>query len=157
MSDDVVDTEHKLLEALTRLAKGTPSVSDGKISQKNVAKEAGVSRATFNRYPSVVAEYRRIKKKGATPEVDQPLGVEDNKQKLKDSIVALRKNLSQEKLASQTLVASARQEIFVLTTVLQLRDKTIAERDRQIAELKRQLVRLRQKPTDRLAVVRSGQ
>jgi ribosomal protein L29 len=153
---DVAETERKLFEALARLAKGNSSVSNGKITQENVAMEAGVSRATFNRYPTVVAEYRRTKARGDTTEEDQPLSAEDKNRELKESNVALRRDLSQEKLASETLFASARQEIFVLTTALQLRGKTIAERDRQIAELKRQIVQLRQHPTDRLAVVRRG-
>jgi ribosomal protein L29 len=51
---------------------------------------------------------------------------------------------------------AARQEIFVLTTALQVRDRSIAERDRQIAELRSQLMRLRQGKPNKFDLIESG-
>lgn len=53
-SDDV---ETRLLEALQRLTGGDAVRCDGKATKSNLAREAGVSRATLYRYPSVLTMF----------------------------------------------------------------------------------------------------
>lgn len=49
-------TEQALRSALDRLASGTAQRCDGELTVSNLAREAGVSRATANRASEVVAE-----------------------------------------------------------------------------------------------------
>lgn len=51
-------TEGALREALTRLVSGTACRSDGRLTVATLAREAGVSRATANRAPTILAELR---------------------------------------------------------------------------------------------------
>lgn len=53
-------TEQALLSALGRLASGTAQHCDGELTVSNLAREAGVSRATANRAGEVVAELHRL-------------------------------------------------------------------------------------------------
>lgn len=52
-------TEQALRSALGRLASGTAQRCDGELTVSNLAREAGVSRATANRAAEVVAELHR--------------------------------------------------------------------------------------------------
>jgi DNA-binding MurR/RpiR family transcriptional regulator len=49
--------ERKLREAMDRLCNGTSQRTDGQLTISNLAKEAGVSRATANRAEAVLAEF----------------------------------------------------------------------------------------------------
>jgi hypothetical protein len=51
-------TEQALRGALTRLVSGNASRTDGRLTVANLAREAGVSRATANRAPAILAELR---------------------------------------------------------------------------------------------------
>ena len=50
-------SETKLREAMDRLLAGKPRRTDGRLIKENLYKEAGVSRATMNRAPSILAEW----------------------------------------------------------------------------------------------------
>lgn len=52
-------TEQALRSALERLASGAAQQCDGELTVSNLAREAGVSRATANRASEVVAELHR--------------------------------------------------------------------------------------------------
>ena len=50
-------TERKLREAMDHLLSGTSQRTDGQLTVSNLAKEAGVSRATANRAEAVLVEF----------------------------------------------------------------------------------------------------
>jgi hypothetical protein len=52
-------TEKRLRAALERLLTGNPGQTDGRLTVTNLARDAGVSRATANRASSVLAELRK--------------------------------------------------------------------------------------------------
>lgn len=133
-------TERLLFDALDRLVAGDPRKTDGKVTQENIAKEAGVSRATFNRYDKVVQEYQRVKSRGAQQEEVRPFTLEDKNRELQDANTQLRRQATQDREAYKTHLESARQEIMVLNLALKARDETIAAKDREIAQLKKTLM-----------------
>jgi len=51
--------EKALRAAMERLLAGKPTRTDGRLIKENLYKEAGVSRATMNRAPDVLAEWDR--------------------------------------------------------------------------------------------------
>jgi hypothetical protein len=53
------NTEHRICDAMSRLLEGCPCRTDGRWTVTNLAIEAGVSRATANRYPMVLDRFRR--------------------------------------------------------------------------------------------------
>ena len=55
-------TEQALRAALTRLASGNALQTDGWLTVANLAREAGVSRATANRAPSILSDLRVMAK-----------------------------------------------------------------------------------------------
>lgn len=147
-------TEQQLIDALDRLVAGKPEKSDGRITQSNIALEAGVSRATFNRYQTVVDEYRKVKHRSEFGELSRPFTLEEKNLELQESNTGLRRKLSREKSEYEQQLARARQEIYVLNMALQARDKTIAEKDRAVAELKRKLADQGRSIPSHLGVVR---
>lgn len=132
-------TEQKLLDALDRLLAGESKNTDGKITQSNIAAEAGLSRATFNRYTNAVAEYRRVKNRNTSEKVDRPFTIEDKNLALQEENTVLRRKLIQFETALNERLASARQEIYVLRRALQFRDQLIEKKDSQIAALNRHI------------------
>lgn len=115
-----------------------------------------MSRATFNRYPKAVEEYRKVKIRGESGEQVMPFTIEDKNHELQESNTELRKRLVQEKLEYKQRLAGARQEVYILNMALQARDKTIAEKDREIAELWRKISNLTRDSPGRFRVVESG-
>lgn len=53
-------TEHKLRDAMGRLLAGLATRTDGKLTKTNLAREAGVSRATVNRATAIMTEWDTI-------------------------------------------------------------------------------------------------
>lgn len=147
------DTEKSLIDALDRLICGKSRVTDGRVTQANIALEAGVSRATFNRYAKVVDEYRLARTQRHTAAPQTPFTIEDKNRELQESNIALRRKLKIEEKAGEKRGASARQELFILTMALKARDKTIAIKDREIAQLKRQLLTAQQEKTSHLQLL----
>lgn len=147
-------TQKSLLDALDRLLAGESRLTDGRVTQQNIALEAGVSRATFNRYAKVVDEYRLAKTQKSTDAQPVPFTIEVKNRELQESNTALRKKLTAERGESQKRDAGARQEILILSMALKARDKTIAAKDREIAQLKRQSVSGRQEKTSHMELVR---
>ena len=55
-------TEQALRAALARLASGNALQTDGRLTVANLAREAGVSRATVNRAPSILSDLQDMAK-----------------------------------------------------------------------------------------------
>jgi hypothetical protein len=148
-------TQRALLDALDRLVSGHPNFTDGALTQENVAKEAGVSRATFNRYVKVVDEFRRAKQ--GTPGDDAtavPVTLQDINRSLQDELIQLKRRASQDKVEFNGILAAARDEIYVLNEAIKERDKTIKAKDKIIAELNRRIAEIAILPAGRLNVVK---
>lgn len=60
MSDVAAATEAKLRNAMERLLTGTAINSDGRLTKSNLAKEAGVSRATMHRANALLVEWDEL-------------------------------------------------------------------------------------------------
>jgi hypothetical protein len=65
-------TEQALRAALTRLASGNALQTDGQLTVANLAREAGVSRATANRAPSILLDLRDMAKAQKPKEAEHP-------------------------------------------------------------------------------------
>ena len=55
-------TEQALRAALARLSSGNPLQTDGRLTVANLAREAGVSRATANRAPLILSDLQDMAK-----------------------------------------------------------------------------------------------
>lgn len=60
MSEVGAATDAKLRNAMERLLNGTVINSDGRLTKSNLAKEAGVSRATMHRANALLAEWDEL-------------------------------------------------------------------------------------------------
>jgi hypothetical protein len=60
MSEISAATEARLRNAMGRLLGGTAVNSDGRLTKSNLAKEAGVSRATMHRANALLAEWDEL-------------------------------------------------------------------------------------------------
>lgn len=65
-------TEQALREALTRIVSGNAARTDGLLTVANLAREAGVSRATANRAPAILAELREAAEAARLSRLDKP-------------------------------------------------------------------------------------
>ena len=141
-------TENKLFDALDRIASGNSKFTNGKLSQENVAKEAGVSRATFNRYQGVVDEFNRLKDSGRSGEnLDSPLTIQDKNKELQQVNIELRRVIASDKKEHKELVDKARQEIYLL-------NRSIENKDEDIASLKRKLAISESKSSERIKLIK---
>lgn len=112
-------TEKQLLDAIDLLVSGTPKNSDGRFTQKNIALEALVSRATLNRYPDVVKKYQRVKAAGATRANEvKPFGIEDKNRELQDASTQMKRQFAEVRKSLERQILAARQEIWILAGAL---------------------------------------
>lgn len=65
-------TEQALREALTRLVSGNATRTDGLLTVANLAREAGVGRATANRAPAILAELCKAAEAARRPRLEKP-------------------------------------------------------------------------------------
>jgi hypothetical protein len=65
-------TEQALRLALTRIVSGNASRTDGLLTVANLAREAGVSRATANRAPAILAELRKAAEAARLARLEKP-------------------------------------------------------------------------------------
>ncbi len=83
-------TEQALREALTRLVSGNAARTDGRLTVANLAREAGVGRATANRAPALLAELRKAAKAARLSRLEAPrspqIGTERSRRELEDVI-----------------------------------------------------------------------
>ncbi|MHB8295909.1 MAG: hypothetical protein ACYDH5_15085 [Acidimicrobiales bacterium] len=75
-------TKAALLEAMKRLLSGRPERCDGEMSVSNLAREAGVSRATANRATDVLAEFDRCRAHAAES-AEHRLRVESHQERIR--------------------------------------------------------------------------
>lgn len=150
MSDsmkEIAATETQLFAALNRIALGISEKTNGRMTQENIALEAGLSRATFNRYPNVILEYKKKKKKeNFVADIEKSQTVEDKHRDVVADNIRLKNAAIENKEEYDKNIRAARQEIFILNQALEMRDKTLAEKDREIAELNKKTVGLKLVP-----------
>lgn len=65
-------TEQALREALTRIVSGNATRTDGLLTVANLAREAGVSRATANRAPAILAKLRKAAEAARLSRLEKP-------------------------------------------------------------------------------------
>ncbi|WP_011578606.1 MULTISPECIES: hypothetical protein [Chelativorans] len=65
-------TERALRAALIRLVSGNAARTDGRLTIAGLAREAGVSRATANRAPVILAELRRVAEAAKLSRLEEP-------------------------------------------------------------------------------------
>ena len=107
-------TERKLRDAMDRLCSGTSQHTDGQLTVSNLAKEAGVSRATANRAEAVLAEFhtRTI----ALQETPEKLpGLRDQYRELERRLVQVTTEKNQVIAGLQATVTLLAQQIQALT------------------------------------------
>lgn len=67
MSRQSADVETRLMQALQRLTGGRAVRCDGRPTRSNLAREAGVSRATLYRHPSILTMFDNATLDGSPP------------------------------------------------------------------------------------------
>lgn len=117
-----------LRAAMARLLDGRPERTDGALTVANLAREAGVSRATANRAVDLLAEFRAAE---ARHRRSSPQALKDRVRSLEAELRAVR---GAEMAELRALTRTLAQHIQVLTL-------QVAERDEVIAGLQDELVR----------------
>lgn len=121
-------SEAALRVAMARLLDGRPERTDGALTVSNLAREAGVSRATANRAVDLLAEFRaaEARRRRSSP------------QALKDRVRSLEAELRAVRGAG---MAELRALTRTLAQHIQLLTLQVAERDAVIAGLQDELAR----------------
>jgi hypothetical protein len=121
-------SEAALRAAMARLLDARPERTDGALTVSNLAREAGVGRATANRAVDLLAEFRAAE---ARHRRSSPQALKDRVRSLKAELRAVRgAELAELRALTRTLA----QHIQVLTL-------QVAERDEVIAGLQDELAR----------------
>jgi hypothetical protein len=121
-------SEAALRAAMVRLLDGRPERTDGALTVSNLAREAGVSRATANRAVDVLAEFRAAE---ARHRRSSPRALKERVRALEAELRAVRgAEMAELRAFARTLA----QHIQVLTL-------QVAERDAAIDGLREELVR----------------
>lgn len=121
-------SEAALRAAMARLLNGRPERTDGALTVSNLAREAGVSRATANRAVGLLAEFRAVE---ARHRRSSPRALKERVRALEAELRAVRgAEIAELRGCARTLA----QHIQVLTL-------QIAERDAVIEGLRQELAR----------------
>lgn len=121
-------SEAALRAAMARLLDGRPERTDGALTISNLAREAGVSRATANRAVDLLVEFRAAE---ARHRRSSPQALKDRVRSLEAELRAVR---GVEMAELRALTRTLAQHIQVLTL-------QVAERDAVIAGLQDELAR----------------
>ena len=121
-------SEAALRAAMARLLDGRPERTDGALTVANLAREAGVSRATANRAVGLLAEFRAAE---ARHRQSSPRALKERVRALEADLRAVR---GAEIAELRSLARKLAQHIQVLTL-------QIAERDAVIEGLRQELAR----------------
>lgn len=121
-------SEAALRAAMARLLDGRPERTDGALTVSNLAREAGVSRATANRAADLLAEFRAAE---ARHRQSSPRALKERVRALEAELRAVR---GAEIAELRGLVRTLAQHIQVLTL-------QVAERDAVIEGLQQELAR----------------
>ena len=107
-------SEHKLRAAMDRLCDGTSARTDGRLTVSNLAKEAGVSRATVNRAQAVLTEFHN--RTIALQETPEKLpGLRDQNRELERRLTQMTAEKNQVIAGLQATVTLLAQQIQALT------------------------------------------
>ena len=107
-------TEQKLRAAMDRLCNGTSARTNGQLTVSNLAKEAGVSRATANRAEAVLAEFHN--RTIALQETPERLpGLRDQNRELERRLAQVTAEKNQVIAGLQATVTLLAQQIQALT------------------------------------------
>lgn len=107
-------TERKLRAAMDRLCDGISQRTDGQLTVSNLAREAGVSRATANRAEAVLADFHnRIIALEETPE--KLPGLRDQNHELERRLAQVTTEKNQTIAGLQTTVNLLAQQVQALT------------------------------------------
>src|SRR5713226_1895824 len=107
-------TERKLRESMDRLCNGTSQRTNGQLTVSNLAKEAGVSRATANRAEAVLTDFHNhIIALAETPE--KLPGLRDQNRELEHRLAHLTTEKNQIIANLQATVTLLAQQIQALT------------------------------------------
>jgi len=104
-------TERKLREAMDHLLSGTSQRTDGQLTVSNLAKEAGVSRATANRAEAVLAEFH-----------NQTIALQETPEKLpslRDQNRELERRLAQVTVEKNQIIAGLQATVTLLAQQVQ--------------------------------------
>jgi hypothetical protein len=106
--------ERKLRDAMDRLCNGTSQRTNGQLTVSNLAKEAGVSRATANRAEAMLAEFHnRIMALQETPE--KLPGLRDQNRELERRLALVTAEKNQIIAGLQATVTLLAQQVQALT------------------------------------------
>lgn len=120
------ETERVLRDAMQRLLGGKPKRGSGKLTVTNLAAEAGVSRATANRYPAVLRDFAQHL--GALREDPE---AENLHERVRRAEAALREKTRQSAARERELTSrldTYAQQIQYLTVRLRDMERAAAER-----------------------------
>src|SRR6266702_2354959 len=127
-------TEHKLRGAMDRLCNGTSQRTDGQLTVSNLAKEAGVSRATANRAQALLAEFHnRIIALQETPE--KLPGRRDQNRELERRLAQMTTEKNQIIADLQATVTLLAQQIQALTLENERLRTSVKRSDGNVTEL----------------------
>ena len=129
-------TERKLRDAMDRLCNGTSQRTNGQLTVSNLAKEAGVSRATANRADTVLAEFHnRIIAFQETPE--KLPGLRDQNRELERRLAQVTAEKNQIIADLQATVALLAQQVQALTLENERLRTNVAKSAGNVTELPR--------------------
>ncbi len=129
-------TERKLRDAMDRLCNGTSQRTNGQLTVSNLAKEAGISRATANRAEAVLAEFHnRIIAFQETPE--KLPGLRDQNRELERRLAQVTAEKNQIIADLQATVALLAQQVQALTLENERLRTNVAKSAGNVTELPR--------------------
>jgi hypothetical protein len=106
-------TAAALEEAMERLLGGRPVRSDGALTVANLAREAGVSRATANRAADILGRFRA--RTAPAPGEDLPAALRDKIRTLTAQVAEIKRREHQEIAALRATVKTLAQHVQALT------------------------------------------
>lgn len=115
-------SERKLRAAMERLLAGTAERTDGRLLKENLYREAGVSRATMNRAPTILEEWSR-RVDGTQPRDQETVALRRTLSEQRAETRRLRERI-QELEAQLTIAANATAELHVENQLLRGEDRT---------------------------------
>src|SRR6266851_125841 len=129
-------TERKLQAAMDQLCNGTSQRTNGQLTVSNLAKEAGVSRATANRAEAVLAEFHN--RTSAFAEAPEKLpGLRDQNRELERRLAQVTAEKNQIIADLQATVALLAQQVQALTLENERLRTNVAKSAGNVTELPR--------------------
>ena len=142
------EAKRSLLDAIDRIVSGNARFTNGKVTQENIAEEAGLSRATLIRCEEAMDELRKVKNAGSKrSQKDSPITIQEKNKELQEMNTELRRKLTQKEKTSKNEIDKARQEIYVLQRML-------AKQDERIQTLQRKVTKISKTSSGNLKVVK---